>query len=124
MAQKAAKQTARRNTLVLRRTHTIAACIHAIFLSLRFLLRRNSSLKSFIMYLVLSSPSLLIQFWLDRVGRPSYVAGTGDLRRSGEDLDAKGLTEYLWDVLYWTWGCIVVAGIFGDRAWWLWVCDV
>jgi hypothetical protein len=31
------------------------------------------------------------------------------------------LTEYMWDVLYWTWGCIGAVCLFGDRAWWLWV---
>lgn len=40
--------------------------------------------------------------------------------RAGEDLDAKGLTEFLWDVLYWTWGCVVAAAFLGDKAWWLW----
>lgn len=43
------------------------------------------------------------------------------MQRTGEDLDAKGLTEYLWDVLYWGWGCVAVAAIFGDWAWWFWV---
>jgi hypothetical protein len=43
------------------------------------------------------------------------------LRSAGENLDAKGLTEFLWDILYWTWGCIVFAAAFGDQAWWLYV---
>ena len=43
------------------------------------------------------------------------------MKRSGEDLEAKGLTEYMWDVLYWTWGCTVIAGLFGNKAWWLWI---
>lgn len=43
------------------------------------------------------------------------------MKRAGEDLDAKGLTEYMWDVVYWTYGCITMAAILGDYAWWLWV---
>ena len=43
------------------------------------------------------------------------------MKSAGEDLDAKGLTEFLWDVLYWSWGCVVFAAAFGDRAWWLWI---
>lgn len=31
------------------------------------------------------------------------------------------MTEYMWDVMYWTWGCIGAVCVFGDRAWWLWV---
>ena len=68
-------------------------------------------------------PALIIEFWLERIGRPSYVPQTTELRRSGEDLEAKGLTEYMWDVLYWSWGCVAVAAVLGDRAWWLWVSD-
>lgn len=73
------------------------------------------------MYVILCAPSLLFEFWLERIGRPSYVPGTKELRRSGEDLDAKGLTEYMWDVIYWTWGCIVLAAVVGSWAWWVWV---
>lgn len=42
------------------------------------------------------------------------------MKRPGEDLDAKGLTEYMWDVVYWTYGCIILAAIVGDYAWFLW----
>jgi len=77
---------------------------------------------------LLSAPALLIEFWFEKGSRPTYApitegfnAGPGELKRSGEDLDAKGLTEFLWDVLYWTWGCLALAGIVGDRAWSLWV---
>lgn len=43
----------------------------------------------------------------------------GDLQRSGEDLEAKGLTEYMFDVLYWSWGTLFAASLFGDKAWWM-----
>jgi hypothetical protein len=42
----------------------------------------------------------------------------GSIKRPGEDLDASGLTEYMWDVTYWTYGCIAFAALFGDWAWW------
>ncbi|KAI9795330.1 MAG: hypothetical protein M1833_007242 [Piccolia ochrophora] len=118
--QKAAKQTARRNSEVLNRTHLITALIHAFFLILRFVLLRRRR-TSILLYLLFSAPALVIEFWLERIGRPSYVSGTTDLRKSGEDLEAKGLTEYLWDVLYWSWACIVVVAVFGNKGWWSWV---
>ena len=34
-------------------------------------------------------------------------------------MEAKGLTEFMWDVLYWTWACIAGAAIVGDKAWWM-----
>lgn len=60
----------------------------------------------------------MIEISLERLGRPS-LHPDGSLRRAGEDLDAKGLTEYMWDVLYWTWACVGLVCLLGDWAWWL-----
>ena len=81
---------------------------------------RSFTRISLLKYVLLAAPGLVIEFWLERIGRPQFDAN-GSVRRTGEDLDAKGLTEYLWDVLYWTWGCIVLAAILGDWAWWTWI---
>lgn len=75
--------------------------------------------STYLLYFSLSAPAFAIEFWFERIGRP-ITAPNGELKKSGEDLEAKGLTEYLWDVLYWSWGCVAVASVFGDRAWWLW----
>ncbi len=32
-------------------------------------------------------------------------------------MDAKGLTEFMWDVLYWTWACVAAAAFLGNTAW-------
>lgn len=110
-----------RNGAILQRLHLISLALNALFVLLRFLLFRSSaSRSSFILYLVLSAPAFIIEFWFERIGRPAY-APNGELKRSGDDLEAKGMTEYMFDVLYWTWGTTGVAAIFGDRAWWLWV---
>ena len=34
-------------------------------------------------------------------------------------MDAKGLTEFMWDVLYWTWACVAAAAFTGNKAWWM-----
>jgi SRP-independent targeting protein 2/TMEM208 len=70
---------------------------------------------------LLSAPGALVEVWLERIGRPVFVGNPPELRRAGEDLDAEGLTEFLWDVLYWTWGCLLFAAALGDWAWSLWV---
>ncbi|KAL9636415.1 MAG: hypothetical protein Q9164_002835 [Protoblastenia rupestris] len=120
MAHKAAKQLATRNTTILTRTHLISLFLHALFILLRFLLFRSTTTRtSYLLYTILASPSLIVEFWFEKVGRPTRSAD-GSVEKSGEDLEAKGLTEYLWDVLYWTWACIAGAAAFGDRAWWLW----
>ena len=96
--------------------------MHALFLLLRALLFRGSfTRRSLILYILLSLPAAVIQLWFERIGRPTYGKSPGEIQKSGEDLDAKGLTEYMWDVLYWTYGCIVLAATLGDWAWWAWV---
>ena len=71
-------------------------------------------------YILLCLPSFVVEFYLDRLGRPSYAAD-GALRRSGHDLDAKGWTEYMWDVLYWTWINLVLVIFLGNWAWCLYL---
>ncbi|KAI9831604.1 MAG: hypothetical protein M1826_003213 [Phylliscum demangeonii] len=128
MAQKAAKQTAHRNAAQLTRTHRITVFIHVSYLLSR-LLRRSLARKPLLLYVLLSSPALAVEFWLERIGRPRYGVGAGpgaatagatELRKTGEDLEAKGVMEVLWDVVYWTWGCLALVTFFGDWAWWLW----
>ncbi|KAL4879027.1 hypothetical protein BJY04DRAFT_105059 [Aspergillus karnatakaensis] len=116
MAQKASKTLAARNTSVLLRTHLISLILHILHLTLHIVFSRPRSLKP---YYILALPTLLIEFYLDRIGRPTYAAD-GSLKSPGEDLGAAGLTEYMWDVLYWTWGCIGAVCVFGGTAWWLW----
>ena len=93
--------------------------VHGFHLLLRFVLVR----RSFWAYLLLSFPALLIEFWFERIGRPTYVEGTNgqELKRAGEDLEAKGLTEWMWDVVYWSWGCLVFSTVLGDWVWWFYV---
>jgi len=114
--KKAAKSLAVRNAATLSRTHLISAVLHSLFILLRFFLLSRSLTP----YLILSAPALVLQFYLDRLGRPSYAAD-GSLRRAGEDLEAKGLTEFMWDIVYWTWINIVLVIVFGDKAWWLYL---
>lgn len=61
----------------------------------------------------------MIEFWFERIGRPTYA--DGDLKRSGEDLEAKGLTEWMWDLTYWTWFCVGLATLIGNKAWYAYV---
>ncbi|RMZ84624.1 hypothetical protein DV737_g1193, partial [Chaetothyriales sp. CBS 132003] len=118
MAQKAAKSLAARNTARLNQTHLISLLLHSLFLVIAFTLRRASlSLQA---YALLTAPALLIEFYLDRLARPAYNAD-GSLRRPGDDLGAAGVTEFLWDVLYWTWITVIAAAVFGNRAWWLYL---
>ncbi|QDS69265.1 hypothetical protein FKW77_002193 [Venturia effusa] len=122
MAQKAAKSLAVRNKQKLDQTRLFTIAVHLFYIIFRVLIFRNSFTRgSLTRYILFSLPALSIQFWFERIGRPVYGSEPGDLRKSGEDLEAKGLTEWMWDVLYWTYGCILFAAVIGDRAWWLYI---
>ncbi|KAF2398215.1 hypothetical protein EJ06DRAFT_558593 [Trichodelitschia bisporula] len=122
MANKATKALAARNTVVLDRTRLITLAVHAVFIILRcFIFRSSLTKRTLVLYALLSTPSLVIQFWFEKVGRPQYGLEPGELRKGGEDLEAKGLTEWMWDVLYWTYGCLVLVAVLGDWAWWAWI---
>ena len=80
--------------------------------------RKDYTRNTLILYVVLSTPALGIEYWFETIGRPKY-ADKGELKKSGEDLEAKGLTEFMWDVLYWTWACIAAVALLGNLAWWM-----
>ena len=86
---------------------------------MRLLVYRSSySRKTLLLWILLSLPAWTVEFWLEKIGRPTY-AENGELKRSGEDLEAKGLTDFMWDLVYWTWACITAAAMVGDKAWWM-----
>jgi len=118
MAKKATKVLASRNATVLNRSHIITLVLHVTFLLLHWLFNRPSALLP---YFLLTLPALAIEVYLERLGRPRYSSQDGSLKSAGEDMSASGLTEYMWDVTYWTWGCIVAACLFGNYAWWLYL---
>ena len=101
--------------------HLISLGNNLFFLLLRLIIfRAQYTRNTLLLYVLLSAPALTIEFWLEKIGRPSY-AENGELKKAGEDMDAKGLTEYMWDVLYWTWACIAAAALVGNKAWWMYI---
>ncbi|KAK5109861.1 hypothetical protein LTR62_006468 [Meristemomyces frigidus] len=119
MAKKALKTQATTNTATLNRTHLISLGIYTFFALVKTILFSRRILPC----ILLSAPALAIEFWFERIGRPVYTQGANgaELSRAGEDLEAKGLTEWMWDVVYWTWGNVVLVAILGDWAWWLYL---
>lgn len=65
-------------------------------------------------------PALGLEYWLESIARPQFDA-QGNLRKAGDDLDAPGLTEFFWDVIYWTWINLVAVLVLGNRAWWFYL---
>ncbi|KAH7066560.1 hypothetical protein FB567DRAFT_261028 [Paraphoma chrysanthemicola] len=120
MAQKATKTLAASNTARLNQTLYLTLFIHFLFWLLRALLFRSSfTRRSLVLYIIFSLPQLAIQGLFESQSRPK-VDDSGSIKRAGADLEAKGLTEYMWDIVYWSYGCIFFAALVGDKAWWLW----
>ncbi|RPA72418.1 hypothetical protein BJ508DRAFT_244816 [Ascobolus immersus RN42] len=126
MAKKATKTLAASNAAALSTLHKSSAAINSLFILYRFIYhRRTTTFNSIILYLILSAPAFIIQFYFEKLSRPRYAGngrggGPGDVLRAGEDLAAKGLMEYMWDCVYVTWGCLLVVMVAGERGWWLW----
>lgn len=116
MAQKAKKDRAKSNAATLTSLHLGSLLVNVAFLLFYIVFRS----RSLVTYVVMSLPSFLCQFLLERTGRPHYDAQTGVLRTSGEDLAAAGLTEYMFDVVWVTWGVSVLVILFGNKLWFLW----
>lgn len=116
MAQKAKKDRAKSNTTALNNLHIGTAVVHALFLAFHFLLRS----RSLVTYGLLSAPSLICEYVLESSGRPKYDSQTKALIKSGEDLNAPGLTEYMFDVIWVTWASLVAVIVFGNWGWLLW----
>ncbi|KAH6624250.1 hypothetical protein B0J18DRAFT_367150 [Chaetomium sp. MPI-SDFR-AT-0129] len=116
MAQKARKDRAKSNSAALNNLHTGSLIVNALFLLLHFIFRS----RSLVLWAILSLPSFICQFILERTGRPSYDGNTKALKSSGEDLSAPGLTDFMFDVIWVTWGAIILVALFGNWAWFLW----
>ncbi|VVT57948.1 uncharacterized protein SAPINGB_P005961 [Magnusiomyces paraingens] len=131
MANASAKKQAIANKAALKQMHLASLAVNGfVFLSF-FVLHRPFSLKPFLLF---SLPALLLQFQLERMGRPRYDTsqvppeargtpqGQGTLVYPGEDLAAEGLTEWLHDVIYVTWFCDILSVIFNShKVWYLYL---
>lgn len=116
MAQKAKKDRAKANTSTLNTLHIGTLSLNAIFILFNLLFKRRSILA----YSILSIPSLVAEYILESTGRPKFDPSTKTLKSSGEDLAAPGLTEYMFDIIWVTWFCLVSVIIFGNWGWIFW----
>lgn len=116
MAQKAKKDRAKSNTSSLNNLHTGTAALNSLFLLFSLLIKRRSLLA----WLILSVPCLVAEYILETTGRPKYDAATKTLKSAGEDLAAPGLTEYMFDIVWVTWLCLIAVITFGNWGWIVW----
>ncbi|KAK9385493.1 hypothetical protein V1515DRAFT_608251 [Lipomyces mesembrius] len=116
MANASGKKQAQANLTAIKNLHTASAIINAMYILSYLLFRRPRSITS---YLILSLPAWIIEYQLDKIGRPKYSQQNGSLVYPGENLSQAGLTEWLWDVVYVTWGCDLLGFLVGRS--WVWI---
>ena len=61
-----------------------------------------------------------IQFQLEFAGRPTFDS-KGVVIKTGSDLGQSGLTEYMFDIVYLTWGIQLFVAFTTTYAWWLYL---
>lgn len=117
MAGASQKKLAVSNTSTLKEIHTLSLAVNSVAIFVLFLFHRPASKLP---YLLFSTPLYLCQYIIEKTGRPQYQNGT--LVNSGLDLKQAGLTEYFFDIIYFTLLCDVLMIIFGsNKVWYLYL---
>ncbi|KAI1661791.1 hypothetical protein F4813DRAFT_173122 [Daldinia decipiens] len=116
MAQKARKDTAKANAAALTNLHIGTLIVNTLFVLFNLVFKK----RSILLYVILSIPSFICEYFLESSGRPRYDPTTKALRRAGEDLSSPGLTEYMFDVIWVTWASVVLVILLGNWGWLLW----
>lgn len=118
MAGASQKKIAASNTKALKEIHILSGAINAIAIIAVFLLKRPANYKPFV---ILSIPLAFSQFTIEKSGRPVY-GSDGRLVKTAIDLSQEGLTEYLFDIVYFTLIEDILMVLFGsNKVWWLFV---
>jgi len=121
MANAAQKKLAAANAKTLQNHRYAFLAINATFILIRLFLRHASSTWTlYIMYLLSASLATWLQFQIEFVGRPKFDERGGVLD-PGSDLAQLGMTEYMFDVLYLTWGIQLLVAFTTTWAWWLYL---
>ncbi|SCU90987.1 LANO_0D10440g1_1 [Lachancea nothofagi CBS 11611] len=97
MAGKSSKKQAHANVQVLKQLYTISGSVLGLLL-LRLLF---SSKKRWIWIILFHAPAAGCVYMLEKNGRPTYDSA-GHVVREGMDLNQKGLTEWMFDIVYLT----------------------
>ncbi|KAK9479203.1 DUF788-domain-containing protein [Lipomyces japonicus] len=113
MAKASAKKQTQANIQALKNLHLASLIINFFYLISFLFLHRPQQIKPF---LIFSLPAWILEYQLEKIGRPKFF--NGQLISPGSDLNQQGLTEYLFDVIYVTWGCDLLAILIGKS--WVW----
>ena len=69
------------------------------------------------MYGLSAGLAVWLQLQLESIGRPAFD-DRGGIIKSGSDLGQSGLTEYMFDILYLTWGIQILVAVTNVQFAW------
>lgn len=102
----------------LKEIHLLSGAINALTIAAIFIFKRPAN---YLPYLILSIPLVLSQIVIEKSGRPVYGPDKR-LARTPMDLSQAGLTEYLFDVIYFTLICDLLVIVLGsNKVWYLYL---
>ncbi len=116
MAGQSAKKQVAQNFKILKEIHLITWISYSIFTFFNYYLNRPQSSKIFI---ITAFPVFGSLYVIEKFGRP-VLDPQGKIIRQGQDLQQEGLTEYLFDIIYYTVILNFLTILFNSsRIWWL-----
>ncbi|EGV63281.1 hypothetical protein CANTEDRAFT_106021 [Yamadazyma tenuis ATCC 10573] len=121
MASSSSKKIAQTNKQKLYELHSISATVVLLCAAIVWFFKRPSSIKPFLFFQL---PLIGCQYVIESSCRPKYkydsVGDYDKLVSSGHDMNQSGLTEYMTDVIYFTWILdITVVALGSNKVWYL-----
>lgn len=116
MASSSQKKIASANKQKLNEIHGITAAVLTLCFSIVWFFNRPANLKPFFLFQI---PLAVSQYVIEQSCRPKYkydpVGGYDKIVSAGHDMNQSGLTEYLLDIIYFTWLLDILVVIIGSN---------
>ncbi|KAI9278301.1 hypothetical protein BDA99DRAFT_491777 [Phascolomyces articulosus] len=117
MANASAKKLAIANDRILDNLRKGFMIVHLLFIGYRIIYNWDTfTTGTLVLYMLTTGVSMFMYSTLETTGRPYYDA-TGTLIKSGEDMNAEGLTAYMFDIIYVTWFTQVMVALVSYKFW-------
>ncbi|KAI8388399.1 uncharacterized protein BYT42DRAFT_611451 [Radiomyces spectabilis] len=117
MANASSKKIAAANKRTLANLQKGFLIVNAIYILWRAIYHWSSfTISQLVLYVCTGGLSMFFYSVLESSGRPSYDA-SGSLRSSGDDLNAEGLTAYMFDIIYVTWFVHLTTAFISNKFW-------
>ncbi|KAI9484832.1 hypothetical protein BDB00DRAFT_853144 [Zychaea mexicana] len=117
MANASAKKLAIANNKILDNLRIGFMVVHLLFIGYRIIYNWPTfTTAQLALYILTTGVSMFMYSTLETTGRPYYDA-TGTLIKSGDDMNAEGLTAYMFDIIYVTWFTQIMVAFVSTKFW-------